>query len=95
MAEGKIRGDVDQAEDGLFQPKYDDEDVVTALVDAHPEPLKVGEVAERVGCSETTAHNRLHGLFDDAYPGLETKKVGANARVWWVNLDQLEQHTTA
>lgn len=91
MTDGGVRGDVDQGADGLFEPKYDDEDVVDALVDAHPEPLKVGEVAERVGCSETTAHNRLHRLFDRSYPGLATKKVGANARVWWVDPEELER----
>lgn len=91
MTGGDVRGDVEQAEDGLFQPKYRDEDVIDALVEAHPEPLTVGEVADGVGCAETTAHNRLHGLFDDEYPGLETKKVGANARVWWVNPDQLPE----
>jgi len=89
MPDAGVNGDVNHGVDGKFERKYDDEDVVTALVDAHPEPLKVGEVADRVGCSETTAHNRLHGLFDDAYPGLETKKLGANARVWWVDPDNL------
>lgn len=87
--DGEIRGGVEQGAGGKFEAKYDDEDVVDALVDAHPEPLKVGEVAERVGCSDTTAHNRLHDLFDNSYPGLATKKVGANARVWWVDPDQL------
>jgi len=89
MTDSDVRGDLEQGAGGKFEPKYSDEDVVDALVDAHPEPLKVGEVADRVGCSETTAHNRLHGLHDDAFPGLATKKVGANARVWWVHLDQL------
>lgn len=89
MPDAGVNGDVEHGAGGKFEPKYDDEEIVAALVDAHPEPLKVGEVAERVGCSETTAHNRLHRLSDNSYPGLATKKVGANARVWWVHPEQL------
>ena len=49
MTDGEVRGDLEQGAGGKFEAKYSDEDVVDALVDAHPEPLKVGEVADRVG----------------------------------------------
>ena len=90
MPDAGVNGDVEHGANGKFEPKYDDKEIVATLVDAHPEPLKVGEVAERVGCSETTAHNRLHRLSDNSYPGLATKKVGANARVWWVDIEELD-----
>ncbi|UTF55956.1 helix-turn-helix domain-containing protein [Natronosalvus rutilus] len=82
MTESKVRGNVEHGEGGKFKDKYSDDDVVDALLEAHPEPLTNKEVAQRVGCSKPTAHNRLHELAED--DRVLTKKVGANARVWWV-----------
>ncbi|MFB6123530.1 MAG: bacterio-opsin activator domain-containing protein [Haloferacaceae archaeon] len=49
--------------------------------DAPGTPLTAPEVADAVGCARRTAYNKLERLTErDA---LETKKVGANARVWW------------
>lgn len=83
MTESRVRGDVEHGEGGKFVDKYDDDDVVQALIEANPEPLTNKEVAQRVGCSKPTAHNRLHELAEDDQ--VLTKKVGANARVWWVD----------
>lgn len=81
-SESRVRGDVQHGEGGKFVDKYDDDDVLQALIEAHPEPLTNQEVADRIDCSKTTAHNRLHELENDDQ--IRTKKPGANARVWWV-----------
>lgn len=49
------------------------------------EPLTAVEVSEAVGCSRRTAYNRLRRL--ESRGELDTKKVGAHARVWWRNHD--------
>lgn len=82
MTENRVRGGVEHGEDGKFKDKYSDDDVIDAVREANPEPLTNKEVAQRVGCSKPTAHNRLHELADEGR--VHTKKVGANARVWWV-----------
>ena len=81
----RVRGGVDRAETGEFLAKYDDNDVVEVFVDAFPEPLSANEIAERVGCSRGTAHNRTDRLVEDGV--LETKKIGARARVFWLDAD--------
>jgi PAS domain S-box-containing protein len=45
------------------------------------EPVTTPEVAERLGLGRRTAYGRLERLVEEGR--LETKKVGANARVWW------------
>ena len=77
-----VRGGLDQAETGEFLAKYDDSDVVAAFVEAAPEPLAAKEIAERVGCSKMTAHNRADRLVEEGV--LKTKKLGARARVFWL-----------
>jgi PAS domain S-box-containing protein len=49
------------------------------------EPLTTPEVADRLDIGRRTAYARLDRLADSDW--LETKKVGANARVWWVPPD--------
>lgn len=84
MPEGEVRGGVTHGEGGKFEDKYSDDDVVQALAEAYPEPLTNQEVADRVGCSKATAHNRLHELNGEG--AVFTKKAGAKARVWWVDM---------
>jgi len=84
MPEGEVRGGVEHGEGGRFQDKYSDNQVLKSLIESHPEPLTNQEVANRVGCVKATAHNRLHELDDQGQ--VATKKVGAKARVWWVDL---------
>ncbi|SFR66862.1 PAS domain S-box-containing protein [Halogeometricum rufum] len=45
------------------------------------EPVTTPEVAERLDIGRRTAYARLERLVEDGR--VETKKVGANARVWW------------
>lgn len=44
-------------------------------------PLTTTEVTDELGVGRRSAYDRLDRLVDQDY--LETKKVGANARVWW------------
>ncbi len=47
-------------------------------------PLTASDVMEALDCSRRTAHNKLNELVDRGR--LETRKVGARGRVWWVPL---------
>ncbi|ELY63375.1 GAF domain-containing protein [Natronococcus jeotgali] len=44
-------------------------------------PVTTPEVAKGFDCTQRTIYNRLETLVDDGI--LQTKKVGANSRVWW------------
>ena len=46
------------------------------------EPYTATEAAEKIGCSRATAYNLLTELADEGT--LNSKKVGASARVWWL-----------
>ena len=46
------------------------------------EPMTSTEIAEALGCSRQTAVNRLEDLT--AKEKIETKKIGARGRVWWL-----------
>ena len=64
--------------------KYTESEVLT-IFNQRPdpyEPLTASEVAEEVGCSRATAYNLLTELSDKG--NLDSKKVGARGRVWWV-----------
>ena len=52
-----------------------------SLFEAGGEPLTTTDVAGAVGLGRRSAYERLDRLVDR--DRLETKKVGANARVWW------------
>lgn len=52
-------------------------------------PVTTPEVAETFSCTKRTIYNRLNALADDGR--LQTKKVGANSRVWWRPVDVPQQ----
>jgi GAF domain-containing protein/DNA-binding CsgD family transcriptional regulator/DNA-binding Lrp family transcriptional regulator len=54
-------------------------------------PVTTPEIAEEFDCTQRTIYNRLDSLVDDGI--LQTKKVGANSRVWWHPLDRVIQHS--
>ena len=58
-------------------------DVLEKVTDLGPPgtPVTTPEVAEGFGCTKRTIYNRLYSLVEEGV--LETKKVGANSRVWW------------
>jgi len=53
-----------------------------AVFDGGGEPRTTSEVAERLDLGRRSTYDRLDRLVDRGY--LQTKKVGASARVWWV-----------
>ncbi|MFB6224673.1 MAG: helix-turn-helix domain-containing protein [Haloarcula sp.] len=50
-------------------------------------PLTANDVMDALGCSRRTAHNKLDTLVERGI--LETRKVGARSRVWWIPFPQL------
>ena len=54
-------------------------------------PLTANDIMDQLGCSRRTAHNKLNALVEKEM--LETRKVGARSRVWWVPIRQLETRT--
>ena len=50
-------------------------------------PLTATDVMDALGCSRKTAHNKLDVLVERG--DLETRKVGARSRVWWIPFSQL------
>jgi hypothetical protein len=56
-------------------------DVFEARAD-RARPLTASDVMESLDCSRRTAHNKLNDLVERGR--LETRKVGARSRVWWV-----------
>ncbi len=64
-------------------------EAVYECLQRHPgEPMTATEVATAVGCVRRTAHKHLSRLADEA--GVETKKVGSRARVWWLSVSDVE-----
>lgn len=61
-------------------------DVLDALRDTFDddqwEPFTSKEIAEEMGCSRRIAYGRLRELHE--LGDVETKKVGARGRVWWL-----------
>lgn len=56
-------------------------------------PVTTPEVAEGFDCTQRTIYNKLESLVDDGV--LETKKVGANSRVWWRPVEHLSRDSEA
>ncbi|WP_380677313.1 ArsR family transcriptional regulator [Salinigranum sp. GCM10025319] len=60
-------------------------DDVVAVFEAREDrarPLTASDVMEELDCSRRTAHNKLSELVEQG--ALDTRKVGARSRVWWV-----------
>ena len=53
-----------------------------AARDDSTEPLTAPEIADALGCSRSTALNKLRQL--DERDDVRSKKVGGRSRVWWV-----------
>jgi predicted ArsR family transcriptional regulator len=49
------------------------------------EPLTAPEIADALGCSRSTALDKLHRLRERG--DVASKKVGGRSRVWWVPPD--------
>lgn len=63
-------------------------DRVLAVFDAREDParpLTAGDIADELGCSRRTAYDKLATLAERG--DLESRKIGARGRVWWVSMD--------
>ncbi|EJN61023.1 helix-turn-helix transcriptional regulator [Halogranum rubrum] len=49
-------------------------------------PLTASDVMDALDCSRRTAHNKLNALVERGT--LDTRKVGARSRVWWVPIER-------
>lgn len=74
----------DRNANGQYVGTIDPEDVLTVFDNRtdRARPLTANDVMEAVECSRRTAHDKLEALVEDGL--LETRKVGARGRVWWM-----------
>ena len=56
-------------------------------------PLTANDVMDALGCSRRTAHDKLDALVERGV--LETRKVGARSRIWWVPLPRRTEERPA
>lgn len=71
--------------------KYTTEDVLGVIYEAHPEPLTMREMAERIGCSKGTVYHKLWELEEEGL--VLTKQTGGGARAWWVSHDEYNEES--
>ena len=80
--------------DGQYTDRIPPEAVLDVFDDRDDvaRPLTASDVMDALDCSRRTAHNKLSTLVDRGT--LETRKVGARSRVWWVPMTRgLEART--
>jgi len=76
--------DRDRNEHGQYADRIPPERVLGVFEERtdRARPLTANDVMEALSCSRRTAHDKLNDLVDQGL--LETRKVGARSRVWWV-----------
>jgi hypothetical protein len=76
----------DRNDSGRYNDRIPPEDVLEVFDDRDDpaRPLTAGDVVDALGIARRTAHNKLNALVERG--ALETRKVGARGRVWWVPL---------
>jgi len=85
-------GSGDQSSD-TRQTKFALEDVLGVFEQRsdRAKPLTASDVMDAIGCSRRTAHNKLGELVETG--ALETRKVGARSRVWWIPMPTVTADT--
>jgi len=76
---GRDRNDHGRYADGI------DPDTVMDVFDAREDaarPVTATDVVEELGIARRTAHNKLNALVERGT--LDTRKIGARGRVWWI-----------
>lgn len=73
--------DRERNEEGQYVSIITPERVLEVLREDDDPVLTAKEVGERLGCTSEAARQRLHDLNDSGM--VETKTVGARARIWW------------
>lgn len=76
--------DRDRNEHGQYADRIPPERVLSVFEDRtdRARPLTANDVMEALDCSRRTAHDKLNQLVAEGL--LETRKVGARSRVWWI-----------
>lgn len=71
-------------EHGQYADRIPPEAVLSVFEDRQDRarPLTANDVMEALDCSRRTAHDKLNELVEEGL--LETRKVGARSRVWWI-----------
>lgn len=78
--------------------RFDDRIPPAAVLDVFDDrddlarPLTAGDVVDALGIARRTAHNKLNRLVERG--DLETRKIGARGRVWWVPIPRDESDDT-
>ncbi|MDR5657747.1 hypothetical protein RH831_11230 [Halodesulfurarchaeum sp. HSR-GB] len=72
---------------GRYSDRIPAEEILQAFTDREDRarPLTAGDIVDELGIARRTAHNKLNILVEREE--LETRKVGARGRVWWVPID--------
>ena len=73
--------DRERNDQGRYVSTITPESVLEVLREDDDPVLTAKEVGERLGCTSEAARQRLHDLNDSGM--VETKTVGARARIWW------------
>jgi predicted ArsR family transcriptional regulator len=69
--------------------RVSDDEIISVFRDAEDPILTAGDVAEAVGVTPQAINSRLHRLNSEGR--LETREVGARARVWWLSDSESEE----
>ncbi|MFA9424957.1 ArsR family transcriptional regulator [Natronorubrum sp. A-ect3] len=79
--------DRERNEHGQYTDRIPPEAALTVFEDRsdYGRPLTADDVMDALECSRRTAHNKLNELVDRGT--LETRKVGARGRVWWIPIE--------
>ncbi|APW96377.1 MarR family transcriptional regulator [Halobiforma lacisalsi AJ5] len=82
-----MSADRERNEHGQYADRIPPEAALEAFEerDDYGRPLTAADVMDALGCSRRTAHNKLNDLVERGE--LETRKVGARGRVWWVPIE--------
>ncbi|SFB71761.1 hypothetical protein SAMN05444422_101439 [Halobiforma haloterrestris] len=82
-----MSADRERNEHGQYADRIPPEAALEAFEDRddYGRPLTAADVMDALGCSRRTAHNKLNDLVERG--DLETRKVGARGRVWWVPIE--------
>ncbi len=76
--------DRERNEHGQYADRIPPESVLSVFEERadRARPLTANDVMDALDCSRRTAHDKLNELVEDGL--LETRKVGARSRVWWI-----------
>ena len=77
-------GERERNQHGQYADRIPPERVLSVFEqrDDRARPLTANDLMEALDCSRRTAHDKLNELVEEGI--LETRKIGARGRVWWI-----------